>query len=64
MSALVVAATLAAFMRDTVDPIARRKLGGSVTERIYPNMAHTVNDDEVRHIRTILARALADDSTV
>lgn len=44
--------------------VVMRKLGGSVTERIYPNMAHTVNDDEVRHIRTILARALADDSTV
>ena len=27
-----VASTLAAFMRDTVDPIARRKLGGGVTE--------------------------------
>ena len=27
-----VASTLATFMRDTVDPIARRKLGGSVTE--------------------------------
>jgi len=27
-----VASTLAAFMRDTVDPLARRKLGGSVTD--------------------------------
>jgi hypothetical protein len=27
-----VASTLAAFMRDTVDPLARQKLGGSVTE--------------------------------
>lgn len=27
-----IAATLATFMRDTVDPIARRKLGGSVTD--------------------------------
>jgi len=25
-----------------------RELGGNVTERIYPNMDHTINDDELR----------------
>jgi len=32
-----------------------RRLGGDVTERIYPGMAHTINDDEVRHVRRMLA---------
>jgi phospholipase/carboxylesterase len=32
-----------------------RRIGGDVTERIYPGMAHTVNDDEVRHVRGLLA---------
>jgi len=30
-------------------------LGGDPTERIYPGMGHTINDDEVKHIRSILA---------
>lgn len=30
-------------------------LGGNVTTRIYPGMAHTVVDDEVRHVQRILA---------
>ena len=34
-------------------------LGGSVTERIYPRMAHTVNDDELAFARGRLA-ALVD----
>ena len=38
--------------------IVMRRLGADVTERIYPNLAHTVNDDEVRQIRTILGQAL------
>jgi phospholipase/carboxylesterase len=33
-----------------------RGLGAEVTERIYPGMGHTINDDEVKHIRGILAR--------
>lgn len=32
-----------------------RRLGAEVTMRLYPNMAHTVNDDEVRFIRELLA---------
>ena len=30
-------------------------MGGEVTERIYPGMGHTINDDEVKHVRGILA---------
>jgi phospholipase/carboxylesterase len=30
------------------------KLGGEVTERIYPGMGHTVNEDEVAHITKLL----------
>jgi phospholipase/carboxylesterase len=32
-----------------------RRIGGDVTERIYPGMGHTINDDEAKHIRGILA---------
>jgi phospholipase/carboxylesterase len=32
-----------------------RRMGGEVTERIYPGMGHTINDDEVKHVRGILA---------
>jgi phospholipase/carboxylesterase len=35
-----------------------RRLGGDVTERIYPGMGHTINDDEVRHVRRMLAGLL------
>jgi predicted esterase len=31
------------------------KLGGAVTERIYPGMGHTVNADEVAHVSKLLA---------
>ena len=30
------------------------RLGGQVEKRIYPNMAHTVNRDELSAVRTIL----------
>lgn len=30
-------------------------LGAAVTERIYPNMGHTVNHDEIRFIRQMMA---------
>jgi phospholipase/carboxylesterase len=33
-----------------------RELGAEVTERIYPGMGHTINDDEVKQVRGILAR--------
>lgn len=38
-----------------------RSLGGEVTERIYPGMDHTVNDDEVRHVRRLLAGLVEGD---
>ena len=31
-----------------------RALGGEVTERIYPNMAHTVNRDELQAVREMM----------
>jgi predicted esterase len=31
-----------------------RGLGAEVTERIYPGMGHTINDDEVAHVRRML----------
>ena len=31
------------------------KLGGEVTERIYPGMGHTVNADEIGHVTKLLA---------
>ncbi len=31
------------------------RLGGQVTERIYHNMGHTVNGDEIEHARQLLA---------
>ncbi|MDX1993480.1 MAG: alpha/beta hydrolase [bacterium] len=32
-----------------------QQLGGSVTERIYPGMGHTVNQDEIDFVRQLLA---------
>jgi predicted esterase len=31
-----------------------RRLGGTVTERIYPNMGHTINQDEIEFIRGMM----------
>jgi len=31
-----------------------RKLGGDVTEKIYPGMGHTIIQDEVEHVRAML----------
>ena len=31
------------------------RMGAAVTERIYPGMGHTVNADEIEHVRTLLA---------
>lgn len=33
-------------------------LGGDVIERIYPGMGHTINDDEIAHVRAALAKIL------
>jgi predicted esterase len=32
------------------------RLGGEVTTRIYPGMPHTVNDDEIEHVRQLFAK--------
>lgn len=34
-------------------------LGGAVTQRLYPNLAHTVNHDEVRWVQGLLADLVA-----
>jgi len=31
-----------------------RRLGAAVTERIYPGLGHTINEDEIAHARAIL----------
>lgn len=36
-----------------------RRLGGEVTERIYPRMGHTVNEDEITAVRAIVDGLLA-----
>jgi phospholipase/carboxylesterase len=33
-------------------------LGGDVVERIYPGMGHTINDDEITHVRAAIAKIL------
>lgn len=36
------------------------ELGADVTMKLYANMDHTVNMDEIEHVRAILARVLAE----
>ena len=36
-----------------------RRLGGQVTERLYPNMGHTINEDELNAVRSLMATLLA-----
>lgn len=31
-----------------------KKLGGEVTERIYHNMGHTINQDEINHVQNMM----------
>ncbi len=40
-------------VHETRDVLTR--MGASITERIYPGMGHTVNADEIEHVRTLLA---------
>jgi phospholipase/carboxylesterase len=35
-----------------------KRLGGAVEERIYPDLGHTINDDEIKHTRRLLAELL------
>jgi len=37
-----------------------RNLGGSVTRRLYPNMEHTVNQDELEFVRGMMQSVLAN----
>ena len=37
-----------------------RSLGGQVTERLYPNLDHSVNQDEIDFVRGVMQRVLAD----
>jgi predicted esterase len=39
-----------------------RKLGGAVTEKIYPNMGHTVNADEIKSVQEMMAAVVANAS--
>lgn len=36
------------------------QLGADVTERIYPGMGHTVNEDEIAHVQAIMDRLLSE----
>jgi predicted esterase len=33
------------------------RLGGAVTQRVYPGLGHTVNEDELEHVRRVIAAA-------
>ena len=43
--------------KERVDDSAQvlRRLGGQVTEKLYPNLAHTVNGDELKLLRGMMA---------
>ena len=46
--------------KERVDQTAEvmRRLGGDVTERLYPNMDHTVNQDEIDFVRGMMQRLI------
>jgi predicted esterase len=52
--------------RERVDESARvlTALGGEVTERIYPRMGHTINEDELEFARDLLARRTSEGGEV
>lgn len=47
--------------KERVDEAAEvlQKLGGTVTKRLYPNMDHTVNQDEINFVRGIMESLVA-----
>ena len=47
--------------KERVDQTAQilRKLGGEVTERLYPNLDHSVNQDEIDFVRGMMQSLLA-----
>ncbi len=38
----------------TAEVLAR--MGGAVTKRLYPNMGHTINHDEIEQVRAMMRR--------
>jgi predicted esterase len=48
--------------KERVDESAEvlRRMGAQVTERIYPGMGHTVNEDELDFVRQLLAGVAAE----
>jgi predicted esterase len=46
--------------KERVDETAKvmHNLGGDVTERLYPNMDHTVNQDEIDVVRGMMKRVI------
>lgn len=48
--------------RERVDETAEvlRHLGAGVTERLYPNMDHTVNQDEIDYVRGMMQKIAGD----
>ena len=40
-----------------------RRLGGEVTKRLYPNMGHTVNQDELDFVRGMMAALVISPSS-
>ncbi len=38
-----------------------RRLGGNVTERLYPNMDHTINQDEIDFVRGMMAAPVSSE---
>ena len=45
-------------VRESADVM--RALGGDVTERSYPGMGHTINEDEANRVRALFASLVAD----
>jgi predicted esterase len=39
-----------------------RQAGAEVTERIYPGMGHTINEDELEFARGLIASVVAEDA--
>jgi predicted esterase len=50
---------------DRVHETARvfRDMGAEVTERIYPDMGHMINQDEIDHVRSMMWAVSGDDRT-
>jgi predicted esterase len=34
-------------------------LGAAVEERIYPGMGHTINEDEIKHVQSLLTQQVS-----